>query len=210
MREALSYPVQGEHAETALLAAWICSFAHAVVVPVLALVPLLGYAATVVGDGGDAPPAFLDRAVLARGLGGSVLALAYGAVPAAIGLVTFRLLAGTAREPAGVEPLVILAGSTAVLFFLAAGGYLLPIALGNYARTGSLRAGFAGLATVGTHAAYFVGWCSGIALFLSGIAAGAALADLGGLPAVAGSLVAAYATIAGSRRIGRGYDVARG
>lgn len=205
MREALSYPVRGEHAETALLAAWICAFAHAVVLPILALVPLLGYAATVLADGGDAPPAFLDRAVLARGVGGSVLAVVYGVVPVAVGLITFRLLGETSRDPAGVEPLVILAGSTAVLFFLAAGGYLFPIALANSVRAGSLRAGFSGLAPVATHAAYFVGWCMGIVLLLTGVAAGVALANLGGLAAVAGSLVVAYTIIVGSRRIGRGY-----
>lgn len=208
MREALSYPLRGEYAEAAVLSAWICIFAHAVVLPVLALVPLLGYAATVIGEGGDDPPPFLYRAVLVRGVCGSVLTVAYGAVPLAIGAVTFWLLAGTGRDPAGAEPLVILAGSTSVLFFLAAGAYLLPVALGNYVRAGSLRAGFSGLA-VATRAAYFVGWSSGIALLLTGVAAGTALAGLGGVAVVAGSLVAAYATVAGSRRIGRGYAAAR-
>lgn len=208
MREALSYPLRGEHAETVLLSAWICTFVHAIAVPALALVPLVGYAATVIGGGGEDPPPFLDRTVLVRGVGGSALAIAYGAVPLAVGAVTFRLLAGSGREPAGAEPMVVLAGSTATLFFLAAGTYLFPIALGNYVRAGSLRAGFGGLASVATHAAYFVGWCSGVVVLLAGVAAGAALVDLSGLAAVAGSLVSAYATIAGSRGIGRGYAAA--
>ncbi len=211
MFEALRYPTRGEHAEKALLAAWLCVLVHSIALPVLALVPLLGYSTVVLERGeGDEPPTFLDRSVLRRGLGASALTVAYGAIPLGTALVTFVLLAESGREPTGVGSVIVLAGSTTVLFVLAAAAYLLPIALANYARSGPLRAGFSGLVPIATHAAYFVGWCSGSILGLLGLALASALVDLGGVLAVLGSLVGAYVTIVAARRIGRGYAVAVG
>jgi len=210
MFEALRYPTRGEHAEKALLAAWLCVLVHSIALPVLALVPLFGYCTVVLERGGeDAPPTFLDRSVLRRGLAASALALAYGVIPLGTALVTFVLLAGSGREPTGAGTVIVLAGSTTVLFVLATAAYLLPIALANYARSGSLRSGFADLRPVATHAAYFVGWCSGTVLGLLGLALASALVDLGGLLAVLGSFAGAYTTIVAARRIGRGYAVAR-
>jgi hypothetical protein len=210
MFEALRYPLRGEHAEKALLAAWLCVLVHSIALPVLALVPLVGYLTVVLGRGdGDEPPAFLDRSVLRRGLGASALALAYGTVPLGMALVTFVLLTESGREPTGADTVIVLAGSTTVLFVLAVAAYLLPISLANYARSDSLRAGFAGLTPIATHAAYFVGWCSGSVLGLLGLALASALVDLGGPLAVLGSLVGAYAVIVAARRIGRGDAAAR-
>ncbi|WP_187432915.1 DUF4013 domain-containing protein [Natronococcus pandeyae] len=209
MDDALRYPLRGEHAEKALLAAWICVFVHAIVLPFVALVPLAGYAASVLATAPQSdPPPFLDRRVLSRSVGAIGLGVGYLAVPLATALVTVRLLLGTGRAPTGGDAIVVLVGSTAVLFVLAVAVYLLPIALANYARSGSIRAGFSGLGTVAGHTAYFVGWCSGIVLLLLGVAVSSALVDLGGFALVAGSFVGAYATVAAARRIGRGYAAA--
>lgn len=210
MREALTYPVRGEHGEKALLSAWLCVFVHAIALPFVALVPLVGYATTVLGRGHESdPPTFLERSVLVRGVGGSVLVLGYGLVPVGATLVTFQLLFGANEPPTETDAIFVLAASTTVLVLLALYAYVLPIALGNYARDGSLRAGVSDLAGVAGHAAYFVGWSSGIVLLLAGVAASSAFVDLGGVFTVVGSFVGAYAVIGASRRIGRGYAAAR-
>lgn len=211
MREALTYPIRGEHGEKTVVAAWICALLHSIALPVIALVPLVGYAATVLAAGRDAgPPAFLDRSLLGRSVGASALVVATGAVPLGMALVTFRLLVETDRTPEGGEVVLVLVGSTSVLVALAAFGYLLPIALANYAQRGSLRQSTIGLGAVARDASYFLAWSSGIVMLLVGVAAWNALADAGNVFVVAGSFVGAYATIVAARRIGRGYAAAVG
>lgn len=209
MREALTYPIRGDHAEKALLSAWLCVLAHAIVLPVVALAPLLGYVATVLSRGHDAdPPPFLERGLLSRSVGATALTVAYGLVPIGTALLAFRLFTEGDQPPTEANMIFFLAGSTAVLLVLALYAYVLPIALGNYVREGALRAGVSGLLGVAGHAAYFVGWTSGIVLFLVGVAVSSAFVDLGGLFAVVGSFVGAYAVIVASRRIARGYAAA--
>ncbi len=211
MDDALRYPLRGEHGEKALLVAWLCVLVHAIAVPFLALVPLAGYLVSVFAAAPDPdPPSALDRAVLSQGAVAIGLGIAYLAAPLLAAGVTFRLLLETTRAPTGGDAVVVLAGSTAVLFALAVAGYLLPIGSGNYARTGSLRAGLAGLGDAAGNAAYFVGWCSGAIVFLLGVAFSSALIEMGGFALVVGSLVGAYATLVATRRVARGYVAATG
>jgi hypothetical protein len=211
MDDALRYPLRGEHGEKALLVAWLCVFVHAIAVPFLALVPLAGYLVSVFAATPDPdPPSALERGILSRGVGAAVLGIAYLAAPLLAAGVTFRLLLETTRAPTGGDAVVVLAGSTAVLFALAVASYLLPIGIGNYARRGSLRAGFGGLGDAAGNAAYFVGWCSGAIVFLLGIALSSALVEMDGLALVVGSLIGAYATLVATRRIARGYVAATG
>lgn len=206
MDEAFTYPLRGEHAEKALLTAWICVFVHTVAIPFLVLVPLFGYAASVLtGESESGPPPFLERAVLYRGIGATVLVFAYGVVPTAVTLVTVRLLVETSREPTGGGILVLLVGSTTVLFVLAVFAYVLPIALANYVHAGTLRGGLSNLAGVASHAVYFVGWCSGVVLLLVGLVLSSALVESGGVLTVLGAFVGAYSLLVATRRIGRGY-----
>ena len=209
MREALTYPSRGSHAEKALLSAWLCVLVHAIVLPFVALVPLLGYAATILADGRDAePPAFLERAVGRRSVGATAVTIGYGLVPVGTAVATFALLVEGDQPPAGGDAIFVLLASTAVLSLLAGYAYVLPIALANYVRADSLRAAASGLLGVASHAAYFVGWASGIALLLVGFAVASSLAELGALGTVAGSFVGAYAVLAACRRLARGYAAA--
>lgn len=210
MREAITYPARGEHAEKALLSAWLCVLVHAIALPFAALVPLLGYAATILSHGDDEPPAFLERTVLSRSLGATIVTVGYGIVPIGTALLTVVLLLDGDQPPTGGDAMFVLVGSTAALFLLALYAYVLPIALANYARTASLRAAGSGLVPVASHAAYFVGWSAGIVLFLVGLAAASALFELGGIFTVAGAFVGAYAVLAACRRIARGYAAALG
>jgi hypothetical protein len=211
MDEALRYPLRGEHAEKALLVAWLCVLVHALAIPFLALVPLAGYLVSVFAAAPDPkPPSALDRRVLSRGVGAVGIGIAYLAVPLLAAGVTFRLLLETTRAPTGGDAVIVLAGSTTVLFTLAVSSYLLPIGIANYARTGSLRAGFAGLSGPAGHAAYFVGWCSGTVVLLFAFAVTSALVDLGGVALVAGSFVGAYGALVATRRVARGYVAATG
>ena len=209
MRAALGYPLQGEHGEKAVLSAWLCVFVHAIALPVVALVPVLGYVATVLGADGDDPPPFLDRALVTRSLGATAITLGYGVVPLGTAALAFQFLFGADQAPSETEAIFVLAASTAVLIVLAGYAYVLPIALANYVRGGSLRSATTDLVDVASHAAYFVGWASGIVLVLLGVAVSSAFVDLGGVFAVGGSFVGAYAVIAASRRIGQGYAAAR-
>lgn len=77
--------------------------------------------------------------------------------------------------------------------------YRQPIPCGARSLDG---AGFGDLDAVAGSAAYFVGWCSGAAVFLFGLALSSAL--------VVGSLLRAYATLAATRRVSRGYVAATG
>jgi hypothetical protein len=209
MDEALRYPLRGEHAEKTLLVAWLCVLVHALIVPFLALVPLAGYLVSMFAAAPDPePPSALDRYVLSRGVGAVGLGIAYLAVPVIAAGVTFRLLLETTQAPTGGDAVVVLAGSTAVLFTLALSGYLLPIGIANYARTGSLRSGFTGLGDPAGHAAYFVSWCSGTVALLFAVATASALVDLGGIALVCGSFVGAYGALVATRRIARGYVAA--
>ncbi|ARS88476.1 DUF4013 domain-containing protein [Natrarchaeobaculum aegyptiacum] len=210
MWEALRYPIRGDYGEKAVIAAWLCVFVHAIALPLVALVPLLGYAGTLLARGSEPePPSFLERSVLVRGLTASVLTIGYGIVPVGAALVAVQLFLGAGEPPDQDQALFLLAGSTTVLVLLAGYAYVLPIALANTVREGSLRAGFTDLIGVAGHAAYFVGWASGAVIFLLGVAIAGTLVDLGGIFTVVGSLVGAYATLASSRRIARGYAAVR-
>ncbi|MEY7849866.1 DUF4013 domain-containing protein [Natrarchaeobius sp. A-rgal3] len=208
MREALGYPLRGDHAEKALLSAWLCVLVHAIVIPIVTLVPLVGYVATVLVGESDEPPPFLERALVGRSLGATVLVVGYGVVPVGAALISILLLTGGDQPPTDADALFVLVGSTAVLAMLAAYAYLVPIALANYARTGSLRGGLTGLGAVAGDAVYFVGWASGSIVLLVGIGIASAFVDIGGIFAVIGSFVGTYAVLVASRRVGRGYAAA--
>ncbi|OVE83034.1 DUF4013 domain-containing protein [Natronolimnobius baerhuensis] len=206
MWEALRYPFRGDHAEKALLSAWLCVLVHALILPVLALVPLLGYAIRVLATGeDDTPPPFLERTVLRQSLGGLALTAVYAVVPLVTTIVVISLFVADGEPPAEADAIFFLFGSTATLIVLAIFAYVLPIGLANYGRERTLRAGVTNLTSVAGNAIYFVGWASGTMLFLVGVSISSVLIDAGSVFTVLGSFVGAYAVIVSSRRIGRSY-----
>lgn len=213
MRELLRYPVRGEYAEEALLVGWICLLAHLLFLPVLPLVPAIGYLILVLRstlDGETTLPA-VERTVLQRGATGGVLLLGYGIVPLAVGVVTLELAGSATFEPETGHSLVFLAGSTTTLFVLLSFLYVLPIALCGYAREG-IRGAVpgSGFVRVGGHAAYFVGWTATLVGLAAGWLIGTAIAS--SLP-VLGPVFAAlwwwYVLLVCTRRIGLADRAAR-
>lgn len=225
-REALTYPVRGDHAEQTLLVGVVCSLAVGLlarlgVLAVLAVVPtvlLVGYAVAVVrataesdGDSAslrsDAPPRFGDvRALAADGVRALVVAVGYLLVPAVALAVTVRG-AAAGSGPAGLGATVFLFGaSTTVLLVSLAFAYLLPAALAGVARRRSVSGGFdrGRLRKFAGDGGYFVGWISAL------LVAGTALAVLGSLAAlgrpgeVAALALSFYALVAVARLVGRG------
>lgn len=212
MRERLAY-LRGEHAEEALLVGWICVLAHTLLLPVLALVPALGYlvATTRAVIGGEsALPAAEGRSLLHEGIAAGVICLVYGVFPFAVGAITISLATGATIDPEGGASLLFLMGSTVTLFVVLTGLYALPIALCRYA-TGGMRdalpdRSFAGVAG---HAAYFVGWTSALLI----VAAGGLAGGVAGAVPLIGPLLAALVwwvvAIAATRRIAAAYRAAR-
>ncbi|MFC7007693.1 DUF4013 domain-containing protein [Halalkalicoccus salilacus] len=215
MRELLRYPVRGEHAEEALLIGWICLLVHLLFVPAFTLVPAIGYLISVlrstVNEGEQrATPPPVGWAILRRGVVGGLLLIGYGLVPVAVGATTFGLAGTTSIEPDTGGSFLFLAGSTTTLFVLLSFLYVLPIALCGYAREG--RGGAvpgSGFATVGAHAAYFVGWTVALVILGLGWFVGEAVASLSTLGPVLAALWWWYVLLVSTRRIGLAYAATR-
>lgn len=207
----LAYPVGGAAGERPVLAGWILILL-AFLVPVLPLIPLLGYLVAVLAAserGDDAPP-FLARPrhLLWRGLLATVVLAVYLAIPAIVLVVTVfgAVTVGGLRDAGFVATVTIYAGSTAVLTLSLAGLYLCPVGLGRLGAEGRLRAAFDGAAlrSVGGHAAYFVAWVVGaLVLGFAGLVATTAL-SITRLGPVVASLVLAYGSILAVHLWGRG------
>ncbi|CDK40486.1 unknown [Halorubrum sp. DM2] len=210
---AVSYPVAGDAAERPLLAVWLL-LALSVLVPVLPAVPVVGYLVRVLAasERGDSLPPFLadGRTLLRRSLGGLVVCLAFLGVPFAALLVT--LYGVITLEPGADAPVVvILAGSTAVLFMGIIGLYLVPISLTTYGRQGSLRRAFStdSLRPVAGHAAYFFGWTLGFTALVVTVGVGGALFTLSRIGPLAGTFVLAYGLLVTAYLWGRAVERAR-
>lgn len=214
-RGALTYPFRGPERERPFLLVWVLLL-FAVAAPTLRLVaavaPLvaIAVAVAVVGyllrvldaseRGEPAPPVLADWTNLVRrGVGGVVVTAAYLAIPLVLLGVTVYGAVYTDRvpDPNSFSSVTIYAGSTAVLTASLLGGYLLPIALSRYVRTGSLRAALSRgeFRALGVDAAYFAGWTAAFGgfLFAVAIAGGLATRHRAG-PLVATALVA-YAAV---------------
>lgn len=170
MGDRLAY-FRGKNAEEALLVGWICLLAHSLLLPLVALVPALGYLVAVARaeiDGEPSLPAVEFRS-LPEGIAAGVICLLYGVIPLGVGAITVSLAGETTIDPAGGASILFLAGSTITLFVVLTGLYVLPIALCRYA-SGGLRDTVpdGSFLTVGTHAAYFIGWTSALLLLAAG------------------------------------------
>jgi hypothetical protein len=210
---AVTYPVSGEARERPLLAVWLL-FALSVVVPVLPALPVVGYFVRVLaaGERGDAMPLFLadGRTLVRRSLGGTAVCLAFLGVPFAALLVT--LYGVVTLEPGADAPVVvILAGSTVVLFIGVIGLYLVPVSLTTYGREGSLRRAFTvnALRPVAGHAAYFFGWTLGFTALVVAVGVGGALFTFSRAGPLFGTFVLAYGLLVAAYLWGRAVERAR-
>lgn len=208
--ETLSYPVAGETAERPLLLGWILVLLG-FLVPVLPLVVFLGYLVRVLASsasGAESPPSVgAVPALVRRGVGGTVIAVAYLALPAVVLAVTFRGLTGSPRVPTGLAgTLVFSAGTTTVLCLALLSSYLLPVALTAYGRTGRLRAAFETdrLRVPATAGGVFVGWTVALVFVAVGAALSRAVVDVARVGPVIAALVVAYTATVACRRIGVG------
>jgi hypothetical protein len=213
LRESIRYPLRGEHAEEALLVGWICLLAHLLFVPLLALVPAIGYLVAVLRSTaaeGSTPPPVEYRRTLREGTVGSILVIGYALVPVAIGAITLELAGAAALDPEAGGSVLFFVGSTVTLFVLLGFLYALPIALCGYAR-GGIRGAVPNPAfgSVAGHGAYFVGWTSGFVVLAIGGLVGETLAALPVLGPVLAALWWWYVLLVGTRRIGLGYAAAR-
>ncbi|WP_158056252.1 DUF4013 domain-containing protein [Halorussus halophilus] len=220
LREALTYPTRGEHAERALVVGTSLTVATGIlarlgVLALLAVVPavlLAGYVVAVLRDSGDSlsnsddgPPPFSDvRRLLTDGLRTLVVSVCALVVPIAVLLATFSgAQAGQATPNFGRTLSVYGAGTVALLLALLA-LYVLPIALKRVASEGSLRAATDWLAfrRTATDGAYFYRWS--VAVVVGGVALtlAFALASLGRLGEVVALALSFYASLVVSRLIG--------
>lgn len=210
-RGALAYPFRGPERERPFVVVWILLLVAAAVpllrfvsvlgplASLLLLLPVVGYLLRVLAasERGEPAPPFLAAPMdlLRRAIGGTVVSLAYLAIPFVLLMVTIYGAIYTERvpDPNSFSSVTIYAGSTAVLFMSLLGAYVLPIALSKYLDTGSLRSAFTRryLRTIGLDAAYFAGWTAamGIFGFVAAIAAGVATATRAG-PILASGLLA--------------------
>lgn len=211
---AATYPIAGEAAERPLLAVWLL-LAFSFVVPVLPLVPVVGYMARVLAasERGDSlPPFFTDgRSLVRRSLGGSLVCVVLLGVPFAALLVTVygvvTLEVGADGPPTGR----ILLGSTAVLLFGLAGLYVFPISLTSYGREGTLRDAFSPstVRSVGSHGAYFFGWTLGFATLAVTLGVGGAFLTVSRVGPLLGTFVFAYGLLVAAYLWGRSIGRAR-
>ena len=211
MRELLRYPVRGEHAEETLLVGWICLFAHSQFLPVLPLVPAIGYLVLVLRStlDGEATPPAVPWAVVRRGTVGSLLLAGYGLVPVAVGAITFELAGSATLDPETGDSLFFLAGSTVTLFVLLGFLYVIPIALCGYAREGiSGAVPDWGFTRIAGHGAYFVGWTAALVILALGRLVAGAVASLPVLGSVLVALWWWYVLLVCARRIGLAYAAA--
>lgn len=170
LRQVLGYPLRNGGKERLLLG-WILHLVHALLVPVVPLVYVLGYLLSVIDSarrGDPAPDPWDWRSVLRDGGRGIVVIVAYGAIPALVLLFGYLLL----PRDTGDFALFLVAAITSMTVFLAIPPlYLLPIGLSRVADSGSIWSAFDRTPILGTAraASYLVWWSVGAVLVATGL-----------------------------------------
>lgn len=195
------YPVSGEERDRPLVAGWILVLLS-FLVPVVPLIPFVGYLVRVIAAGAEGRPApriATDVAgLLKQGVGGAAVLIGYLTVPVLALVVTVygATTRVTGPDSGPFETVLVYGGSTVVLSLFLLGLFLVPVGFAVYEREG-LRAAFSygRLKPVAGHAAYFSRWMAGtVALVTAGALANVALQIHRAGPVVA-SLILAYGAI---------------
>lgn len=213
LQEALGYPLAGERADEALVGGWVL-YLLAGVVPLVPLVPLLGYYVRVLGTSArreSGPPDIANPGgLILQGLVGTLVVSLYLAVPLAISLGTAGGLVQAPQPDSLLDVLVVYAGGTLTLLVTVLFGYLLPAALAAYGFTGSVRSAVDryALKRAATHAAYFYRWWVGFVLLALGISLGGWLWRLHPVARVLAPLPVVYLQLVSCHVWGVGFGAA--
>jgi len=207
----ISYPIAGDRGERPVLAGWILVLAS-FFVPVLPLVPLVGYLVRVLVSSAAAEsgtPAFVrDGIGLVRvGVGATMIFIAYAAIPLGVLLVTIYGLIESPRVPENlVETIAFFTGTTVAAVLSLLSSYLVPLAVTAYGRERRLRAAFAPakVQPLARSREVFVAWAVAAVVTTVGVALSLELLSLSRLGSVLAALVVVYASILAVHRLGVG------
>ena len=200
--EAVRYPMEGEDALKRILIGGILVITSFLIIPAIIL---QGYYLRVLAAASDrdaAPPAFEEwGAMLVEGVKLIVVALVYSLV-----LVVATVLVAFTGEASGIAVLRAFAVLFAILLAIGL-AYVLPIAMTNLARDGSIGSAFDfdRIRAVGNRSEYAVAWALAIVVgIVGGMIAGVLSLVLVGL------FLYFYVQVAVYYLIGRGYADALG
>ncbi|MFW6458865.1 MAG: DUF4013 domain-containing protein [Halodesulfurarchaeum sp.] len=146
LEDGLSYPARGDWIGRIIIGG-VLGFAGFLVIPLFALGGYLFRVMEGTIEGKDVPPEFTDWGdLIVGGIGVAVVGVVYSFVPLLLwGFVTFTLIgagdavggdAGGFVAGIGVLSMLLLIPVLVIVYFL------VPAAIGNYARTGELKSAF--------------------------------------------------------------------
>ncbi|MFC3476925.1 DUF4013 domain-containing protein [Halobacterium litoreum] len=189
MRDALWYPLAGD-AETRYLAGWILHLLHALVLPVVPLVWMVGVLGGVARSAarGDDPPALDAEGVSRDALRVSLVLAAY-AVPVAGVLALGALVLPSGTDVPAAPVALLAAGLLGLLLPIV---YVAPASVVHASVSESLRAGFdrERIGRTLGDARYFTRWAAGLGGLAAAAVAAGALGDY-----LVGYLLAVYCEV---------------
>jgi hypothetical protein len=152
LEDGLSYPARGDWIGRIIIGG-VLGFAGFLVLPLLALGGYLFRVMEGTIEGEDEPPAFTDWGdLLVRGIGVAVIGFAYSIIPILLwGFIAFTLIGAGGAVGGDAGGFLAGLGAVSMLLFLPVLiiiYFLVPAAIGNYARTGNLESAF-DLGTIG-------------------------------------------------------------
>ncbi|GAB3021293.1 DUF4013 domain-containing protein [Natronobiforma cellulositropha] len=144
IEDGLSYPARGEWAKRTIIGGVLLLFAW-LILPALIFMGYIVNVLRTTADGDEEPPAFEDWGkLLVDGLLAMVIALVYAIVPVVLYMIVSAVLVGGSAAIGG-DGGGFLAGLLSMLLFLPvllAIYYVVPAALTNFAKEGSIGAAF--------------------------------------------------------------------
>lgn len=205
---AIDYPRSNDDAVRTVLIGGLLALTSVLIVPAVLLVGYLMRVVRSVARGDERAPAFEDWDRLLRdGVRGSIVALAYGLLPAVGGLVIAGGAVALANDAGALGAFGVLVGGLLWFVALLFAAYVTPAALANVAERGRIAAGFDAdaLSPVLTDGTYATAWLVGLGFVLAGGVVAGAFGSVPGLGTVVGAFVGFYAAVAAYYAIGRAW-----